>query len=34
MFNAVWCQVPDRWVKQKDTPEEDPNSLADLWPDW
>ncbi|KAF8140661.1 hypothetical protein EV363DRAFT_1427042 [Boletus edulis] len=26
--------VPDRWMKQKDTPEEDPNSLADLWPDW
>ncbi|KAH0837960.1 hypothetical protein J3R83DRAFT_6197 [Lanmaoa asiatica] len=26
--------VPDRWMKQKDTPEEDSNSLADLWPDW
>ncbi|KAG9313993.1 hypothetical protein JVU11DRAFT_4770 [Chiua virens] len=26
--------VPDRWMKQKDTPEEDPNSLAELWPDW
>ncbi|KAL0066579.1 Mitochondrial distribution and morphology protein 12 [Marasmius tenuissimus] len=26
--------VPDRWMKQKDTPEEDPNSLSELWPDW
>ncbi|KAH7930487.1 hypothetical protein BV22DRAFT_65990 [Leucogyrophana mollusca] len=26
--------VPDRWMKQKDTSEEDPNSLAELWPDW
>jgi len=26
--------VPDRWVKQKDSPEEDGNSLLDLWPDW
>ncbi|KAF9225371.1 hypothetical protein BS17DRAFT_730801 [Gyrodon lividus] len=26
--------VPDRWMKQKDASEEDPNSLADLWPDW
>ncbi|KAL0580699.1 Mitochondrial distribution and morphology protein 12 [Marasmius crinis-equi] len=26
--------VPDRWMKQKDTPEEDTNSLAELWPDW
>ncbi|KAG0707565.1 hypothetical protein DFH29DRAFT_994993 [Suillus ampliporus] len=29
--------VPDRWMKQKDTPEEDPyslNSLVELWPDW
>ncbi|KAG5718705.1 1-phosphatidylinositol-3-phosphate 5-kinase FAB1 [Termitomyces sp. T112] len=27
--------VPDRWVKQKDTPEEDSNnSLLELWPDW
>ncbi|KAG6380811.1 hypothetical protein JVT61DRAFT_5195 [Boletus reticuloceps] len=33
-LNAVVWQVPDRWMKQKDTPEEDPNSLADLWPDW
>jgi 1-phosphatidylinositol-3-phosphate 5-kinase len=27
-------QVPDRWMKQKDAPEEDPNSLSELWPDW
>ncbi|KAF8841931.1 hypothetical protein BDN67DRAFT_1068119 [Paxillus ammoniavirescens] len=26
--------VPDRWMKQKDASEEDPNSLADLWTDW
>ncbi|OAX36749.1 hypothetical protein K503DRAFT_867357 [Rhizopogon vinicolor AM-OR11-026] len=29
--------VPDRWMKQKDIPEEDPyslNSLVELWPDW
>ncbi|EGO31097.1 hypothetical protein SERLADRAFT_353741 [Serpula lacrymans var. lacrymans S7.9] len=26
--------VPDRWMKQKDTSEEDPRSLAELWPDW
>ncbi|KAI0068031.1 hypothetical protein BV25DRAFT_1986869 [Artomyces pyxidatus] len=26
--------VPDRWMKQKDAPEEDGNSLLDLWPDW
>jgi len=26
--------VPDRWMKQKDTPEEDSNSLVELWPDW
>jgi len=25
--------VPDRWVKLKDTPEEGPNGLADLWRD-
>lgn len=34
LLNAVWWQVPDRWMKQKDIPEEDPNSLADLWRDW
>jgi 1-phosphatidylinositol-3-phosphate 5-kinase len=27
-------QIPDRWMKQKDTPEEDPNCLVELWPDW
>ncbi|KAJ8514751.1 hypothetical protein ONZ45_g7730 [Pleurotus djamor] len=26
--------IPDRWMKQKDTPEEDSNSLVELWPDW
>ncbi|KAH9949349.1 hypothetical protein B0H21DRAFT_777324 [Amylocystis lapponica] len=26
--------VPDRWMKQHDAPEEDGNSLLDLWPDW
>ncbi|KAG6878320.1 hypothetical protein C0993_008917 [Termitomyces sp. T159_Od127] len=27
--------IPDRWMKQKDTPEEDSNnSLLELWPDW
>ncbi|TDL28185.1 hypothetical protein BD410DRAFT_782156 [Rickenella mellea] len=26
--------VPDRWMKQKDAPEEEGNSLLDLWPDW
>ncbi|EPQ60145.1 hypothetical protein GLOTRDRAFT_134891 [Gloeophyllum trabeum ATCC 11539] len=26
--------VPDRWMKQKDTPEEEGDSLLDLWPDW
>ncbi|KAF8899170.1 hypothetical protein BD779DRAFT_1607711 [Infundibulicybe gibba] len=26
--------IPDRWMKQRDTPEEDPNSLLELWPDW
>ncbi|KAF9502172.1 hypothetical protein BDN71DRAFT_13186 [Pleurotus eryngii] len=26
--------IPDRWMKQKDTPEEDPNCFAELWPDW
>jgi len=28
------CQVPDRWMKQKDTPEEDSHCLLELWPDW
>lgn len=27
-------QVPDRWMKQHDAPEEEGNSLLDLWPDW
>ena len=27
-------QVPDRWMKQKDAPEEEGNILLDLWPDW
>ncbi|KAI0308083.1 hypothetical protein B0F90DRAFT_1621379 [Multifurca ochricompacta] len=26
--------VPDRWMKQKDAPEEEGNILLDLWPDW
>ncbi|KAH9929689.1 uncharacterized protein B0H18DRAFT_1084048 [Fomitopsis serialis] len=26
--------VPDRWMKQHDSPEEEGNSLLDLWPDW
>lgn len=26
--------IPDRWMKQKDTPEEDSNCLTELWPDW
>ncbi|KAK7058615.1 Mitochondrial distribution and morphology protein 12 [Paramarasmius palmivorus] len=27
--------VPDRWMKQKDSPEEDSsNCLSELWPDW
>ncbi|KAF8640401.1 hypothetical protein AX17_000070 [Amanita inopinata Kibby_2008] len=26
--------IPDRWMKQKDTPEEDSNCLSELWPDW
>ncbi|KAK0233557.1 hypothetical protein IW262DRAFT_1331062 [Armillaria fumosa] len=27
--------IPDRWMKQNDTPEEDcNNSLVELWPDW
>ncbi|KAI5124133.1 hypothetical protein M0805_000944 [Coniferiporia weirii] len=26
--------VPDRWMKQKDSPEDEGNSLLDLWPDW
>ncbi|KZT27581.1 hypothetical protein NEOLEDRAFT_1060572 [Neolentinus lepideus HHB14362 ss-1] len=26
--------VPERWMKQKDTPEEEGNSLLELWPDW
>ncbi|KAF8347025.1 hypothetical protein F5887DRAFT_958971 [Amanita rubescens] len=26
--------IPDRWMKQRDTPEEDPNCLTELWPDW
>ncbi|KAF5384947.1 hypothetical protein D9615_001145 [Tricholomella constricta] len=26
--------IPDRWMKQKDTPEEDSNCLLELWPDW
>ncbi|KXN88911.1 1-phosphatidylinositol 3-phosphate 5-kinase FAB1 [Leucoagaricus sp. SymC.cos] len=26
--------IPDRWVKQRDTPEEDSNILSELWPDW
>ncbi|GAW06574.1 1-phosphatidylinositol-3-phosphate 5-kinase [Lentinula edodes] len=25
--------IPDRWLKQKDTPEDDSN-LTELWPDW
>lgn len=29
-----FLKIPDRWMKQKDTPEEDPNSLLELWPDW
>ena len=27
-------QVPDRWMKQHDAPEEEGNNLLDLWPDW
>ncbi|KAI9511722.1 hypothetical protein F5148DRAFT_1168306 [Russula earlei] len=26
--------VPDRWMKQKDAPEDEGNILLDLWPDW
>jgi 1-phosphatidylinositol-3-phosphate 5-kinase len=26
--------VPDRWMKQRDTPEEDSIVLSELWPDW
>ncbi|EPT03489.1 hypothetical protein FOMPIDRAFT_1058729 [Fomitopsis schrenkii] len=26
--------VPDRWMKQHDSPEEEGNALLDLWPDW
>ncbi|KAF9015759.1 hypothetical protein BDQ17DRAFT_1229974 [Cyathus striatus] len=26
--------IPDRWMKQKDAPEEDSNCLSELWPDW
>ncbi|KAH8119967.1 hypothetical protein DFH11DRAFT_1557576 [Phellopilus nigrolimitatus] len=26
--------VPDRWMKQRDLPEDEGNSLLDLWPDW
>ncbi|TFK41916.1 hypothetical protein BDQ12DRAFT_677375 [Crucibulum laeve] len=26
--------IPDRWMKQRDTPEEDSNILSELWPDW
>ncbi|KAF8665459.1 hypothetical protein AX16_000477 [Volvariella volvacea WC 439] len=26
--------IPDRWMKQKDAPEEEPNMLSDLWPDY
>ncbi|KAI0778644.1 hypothetical protein BD413DRAFT_510727 [Trametes elegans] len=26
--------VPDRWMKQPDAPEEEGNSLLELWPDW
>ncbi|KAF9029974.1 hypothetical protein BDZ89DRAFT_1101417 [Hymenopellis radicata] len=26
--------IPDRWMKQKDTPEEESNTLVELWPDW
>lgn len=27
-------QVPDRWMKLKDIPEEDSTQLLELWPDW
>lgn len=27
-------QVPDRWMKQRDAPEEEGNNLLELWPDW
>lgn len=33
-FTIRFIKVPDRWMKQKDTPEEDSNSLLELWPDW
>ncbi|KAJ3571559.1 hypothetical protein NP233_g3674 [Leucocoprinus birnbaumii] len=26
--------IPDRWMKHRDAPEEDPNVLSELWPDW
>ncbi|KAI0094504.1 hypothetical protein BDY19DRAFT_880871 [Irpex rosettiformis] len=26
--------IPDRWMKQRDAPEEDGNNLLELWPDW
>ncbi|KAI0035107.1 hypothetical protein K488DRAFT_43997 [Vararia minispora EC-137] len=26
--------VPDRWMKQRDTPDDEGNALLDLWPDW
>lgn len=32
--NIYTLQVPDRWMKQHDAPEEEGNNLLDLWPDW
>ena len=34
LTNINLSQVPDRWMKQHDAPEEEGNSLLELWPDW
>jgi 1-phosphatidylinositol-3-phosphate 5-kinase len=26
--------VPDRWMKQRDVPDDESNGVADLWSDW
>jgi len=33
-FLNLSFKVPDRWMKQSDTPEEDSIVLSELWPDW
>jgi 1-phosphatidylinositol-3-phosphate 5-kinase len=34
VLGSLVSKIPDRWMKTKDTPEEESKSLVELWPDW